>query len=235
MSNPTDLHLANPDGYDFSCVMALPDGDGKAPAVIVIQEIFGLNADVRQKCADWADKGYVAIAPDLFWRQQPGVQLTDKSEAEWARAFELLRGFNLDKGIFDLTVTLDFIRAHDRCNGHVGAVGYCLGGKLAYLMAARTDIDASVCYYGVDLVRFMPEAINIKKPHLMHIAQGDKFVSPDDQAKMHAMLDKCTNVTVHDYAGVNHAFSRVNGEHYDAGAATLANARTADFIQQNLG
>ena len=86
-----------------------------------------------------ATKGYLALCPDLFWRQQPDIQLTDKSPAEWDRAFELYKGFDVEAGVRDLLATLAHLRSMPGCSGKVGAVGYCLGGKLAYLMAARSD------------------------------------------------------------------------------------------------
>lgn len=234
MSNTYDINIKNPDGGDFTACLSLPVSGVPAPAIIVIQEIFGLNHDVRSKCNEWAAKGYVAIAPDLFWRQEPHIQLTDKTPEEWEIALKLLKGFDLNKGIFDLNLTLQFIRTHPACNRRVGAVGYCLGGKLAYLMATRTDVDASVGYYGVDLGRFMPEEVHIKNPLVLHIAEEDKFVTKDEQAQIKAALEPNPHVTVYSYAGVDHAFSRKEGTHYDAAAATLANTRTAEFFAQQL-
>lgn len=123
-----------------------------------------------RETADWlASQGYVALAPDLFWRQEPGIQLTDKTEADWARAFELFNGFNIDKGIEDIGATIDALRNMDGCTGKVGAVGYCLGGLLAYLTAARTSIDAAVGYYGVSINDRLSEASGIKRPLLLHV------------------------------------------------------------------
>lgn len=217
----------------FKAYRAVP-ATTPAPAIIVIQEIFGINADMRAKCDDFARQGYVAIAPDLFWRQEPGVDITDKTEAEWAKAAQLLNGFDIDKGVEDLAATLEAARALPECNGKAGCVGYCLGGRLAYLMAARTDIDAAIGYYGINLDTMLDESPNIKNPLLLHVAELDKFVPPQARDKVLAHFKDSDVVTTHLYPGVNHAFSRLNGEHYDAPSAKLAKTRTDAFFAEHL-
>ena len=227
------LTIKTPDGA-FSAYVARPAAE-KAPAVVVIQEIFGVNAVMRE-VADWlAGEGYLAICPDLFWRIEPGIDITDKSKAEWDRAFELFGLFDAEKGVKDIAATIDAIRADPGCSGKVGAVGYCLGGKMAYLTATRTDVDASVAYYGVGIDALTGEAANIKAPLLMHIAGEDGFVPREAQAAIHAALDGNPLITIHDYPGRDHAFARHGGEHYDAGDADKANARTLAFFKGNLG
>lgn len=232
----TEVTITANDGQNFSGYLAMPAAAAShnKPAIIVIQEIFGVNNDVRKKCDDWAAQGYMAIAPDLFWRQQPNVQLNQLNEAEWQQAFGLLQGFNVDLGVTDLAATLAFIKAHPACNGRVGAVGYCLGGRMAYLMAARTAIDAAVGYYGVTIENYLAEANNIKNPLLLHIAEEDKYVSKEAQAQIKAALAGHKAVRLHSYAGVDHAFSRLNGDHYNEAAATLANDRTKTFFAEHL-
>lgn len=230
----SEVNIQAKDGSGgFMAYVARP-AQTPAPAVIVIQEIFGVNAVMRDICDKMAGAGFLAVCPDLFWRQEPGIQITDKSEAEWARAFELYKGFDENKGVEDLAATLDFIRDHKDCNGKVGDMGFCLGGKLAYLMAARTDADASVSYYGVGIENALGEVKNIRKPLLMHIAQEDKFVSKDAQEKITAALAGNKNVEVRSYPGVNHAFARIGGEHYDEAAANAANERTLNFLKSHL-
>jgi carboxymethylenebutenolidase len=217
----------------FAAYMAMPKVT-PAPVIILIQEIFGINADMRAKCDNFAKQGYIAIAPDLFWRQEPGVDLTDKTKAEWDKAFALMNGFNIDKGIDDLSAALDAARALPACSGKVGCVGYCLGGKLAYLMAARTDIDACVGYYGVALDTLLTESAAIKNPLMLHIAELDKFASPEARDKVVAHFKGSGTVTTHVYEGVDHAFARRNGDHYDETAAKLANDRTDMFFAKYL-
>lgn len=221
------------DGGCFSAYMALP-AQVPAPAVIVIQEIFGVNGELRAKCDDLAREGYVAIAPDLFWRIEPGIDLVDSIPDQLQRAFDLFGLFDVAKGMQDLKTTLGFMRARGECSGKVGCIGFCLGGKLAYMMAAQTDMDASVSYYGVGIEAMLGDAARIQKPLLMHIAAEDKFVSKEAQAQIIATFKDSQLVATHVYEGVDHAFARGNGMHYDAAAARLAQGRTEGFLRKAL-
>ena len=221
-------------GARFDAYLALPPG-GKGPGLVLIQEIFGVNQVMRDLADGYARQGYVVACPDIFWRQEPGIQITDKSDAEWARAFELFKGFDFTLGVEDLVATLRTLRAHAGCTGKAGTVGYCLGGNLAYQMACRSDADASVSFYGVGLDGLLDLAKGIAKPLMMHVAEKDGFVPPEAQAKIRAGLAGNPNVTIHDYAGQDHAFARVGGKHYDKTSADLANGRTAEFFKKHLG
>ncbi len=229
-----DISVNAPGGGSFTAHVALPNKPN-APALLVIQEIFGVNHVMRDLCARYAEAGYLAICPDLFWRQQPGIQITDKTDAEWQRAFELYQGFDEAKGVDDLRATLDAIRADDRCTGKVGTVGYCLGGKLAYLMATRSNADCSVGYYGVGIENSLAEANNITAPLLLHVAEQDEYCPAPAQHQINDALASAPKVTIHAYPGMNHAFARIGGAHYDQSAAEQANTRTAAFFAQHLG
>lgn len=218
----------------FAAYVSAPKGKASAPGILVIQEIFGVNKVMRDLCDDLAGQGYLAMCPDLFWRQEPGIQITDKTEAEWKRAFELFQGFNQDKGAQDLIASLAHLRKLPGCSGKAGSVGYCLGGKLAYLMATRSDSDCNVSYYGVGIDGALGEAGKIRKPLLMHIAAEDKFVPKEAQAKIKQALAANGNVTIHVYEGCDHAFARVGGAHWNAAAAQLANDRSAAFFKKHL-
>jgi carboxymethylenebutenolidase len=167
----------------FNAYVAKPAA-AKAPAVVVIQEIFGVNALMRAIADDLAAQGYLAICPDLFWRIEPGIDITDQSQAEWAKAFELYTAFNVDKGVEDIAATLAAIRADGACNGRVGSVGFCLGGLLSFLTATRTDIDAAVCFYGVGIENRVAEAKSLKRPVMLHVAEEDQFVPKAAQATL---------------------------------------------------
>lgn len=230
----TDVTIRAADGGSFSAYLAAPKS-GKGPGILLIQEIFGVNQVMRDLADGFAGQGYAVMCPDLFWRQEPGIQITDKSEAEWKKAFALFGGFNVEKGVDDLKATLAALRKHGAGSGKVGSVGYCLGGKLAYLMAARSDCDCNVGYYGVGIQDALDEAKTIKKPLLLHVAEKDQFVPPEAQAKIKDGLKGNAQVTIHLYAGMDHAFARVGGQHYDKKNADLANQRTAEFFKKNLG
>ncbi|MBI3503866.1 MAG: dienelactone hydrolase family protein [Proteobacteria bacterium] len=221
-------------GAKFDAYVALPPA-GKGPGLVLIQEIFGVNKVMRDLADGYAAQGYVVACSDIFWRQEPGIQITDKTDAEWARAFELFKGFDFALGVEDLALTLAALRGHAACTGKVGAVGYCLGGNLAFQMAGRTNADASVSYYGVGLDGLLDLAWSISKPLLMHVAEKDGFVPPESQAKTRAALANNPMVAIHSYAGQDHAFARVGGKHYDKVSADLANGRTAAFFKKHLG
>lgn len=221
------------DGGQFDAYLALPPGNF-GPGIVLLQEIFGVNHEMR-RIADWyAERGFVVICPDLFWRQQPGIQLTDQTDAEWKRAFELYQGLDEAKAIDDAGAALAFLRNHPACNGKVGAVGFCLGGKLAYLLATRYAPDCSVGYYGVGIENALEEIANLKGSLMLHVAELDQFCPPEAQAKIHTALGQNANVTLHNYAGQDHAFARVGGAHFNAASAELANLRTLEFFARHL-
>ncbi|PPR21363.1 MAG: Carboxymethylenebutenolidase [Alphaproteobacteria bacterium MarineAlpha10_Bin3] len=227
-----DITIQTGDG-DFSAYLAVPAG-GSGPGIIAIQEIFGVNADMRAHCDNFAAQGFVALSPDLFWRQEPGVQITDQTEAEWQQAFKLYQGFDVEKGVDDLIASLAHLRGLDACTGKAGTVGFCLGGLLAYLMACRSDAQCNISYYGVGIDERIDEASNITAPMILHIAEEDEYVDKDAQTRLADGLAGHSLVTMHSYAGVNHAFTRNNGIHYDEAAANLAHGRTTDAFAAAL-
>lgn len=217
----------------FSAYVARPAA-ASAPAVVVIQEIFGVNA-VMRGVADWlAGEGFLAIVPDLFWRIEPGIQLTDQSEAEWKRAFELFNAFDVDKGVADIAATISHVRKDTRSNGKVGAVGYCLGGLLAYLTATRTDADAAVGYYGVGIDKHLEAIGQLKHPLLLHVAELDQFCPAPARQQIIDGLAGRAQVDLMIYPGRDHAFARPGGEHYDAADAAKANAATLSLFRKAL-
>jgi carboxymethylenebutenolidase len=226
-------HLITGHDGTFSSYLALPRAR-PAPAVVVIQEIFGINEDMRTTCDRLASSGYMAICPDLYWRLEPNVSLTDKTPEEWDKAMRLLNAFDVDAGLRDLAATLDAARQLPGASGAVGVVGYCLGGRLAYLVAARTDATACISYYGVGIDDHLDEKAKIRNPLLMHIAEQDEFVPPAARETIVAALHDLRGVEIHTYPGCNHAFARNNGVHYNAAAADVANSRTADFFRRHL-
>lgn len=217
----------------FSAYVARPAQPPSA-AVVVIQEIFGVNQVMREITDGLAAQGFLAICPDLFWRIEPGIELTDHSDAEWQRAFTLFNAFDVDAGIQDIAATISAIRQDPACNGKVGAVGFCLGGLLAYLTATRTDIDAAAAYYGVGVDGRLAEADKLTRPLLMHIAEEDGFVPKEAQALIINALKNNKLVEIHTYPGCDHGFARTGGQHYDADAAALAGQRTLDFFRKTL-
>ncbi|HZI92956.1 MAG TPA: dienelactone hydrolase family protein [Patescibacteria group bacterium] len=221
------------DGGEFMAYLAVP-ASGRGPGLVLLQEIFGVN-DYLRGVADWyAQRGFTVACPDLFWRQKPGVELTDRTDAEWQLAMGYLKGLDESKAIEDAAATMAFLRGHTACNGKVGAVGFCLGGRLAYLLACRHRPDACVGYYGVGLEKILGEAGGIRAPLMLHIAGKDRSCPPAAQSAIHNALDANRLVTLLDYPDQDHAFSRLGGKHFDPRAAELADLRSLEFFARCL-
>ena len=218
----------------FDTYVAEPASTPRA-AIVVIQEIFGVNAGIRSKCDRLAADGYLALAPDLFWQIAPGVELDPDVPDQMQRALDLMGQFDQDAGIRDIEATIRTARGMLADGGKVGVVGYCLGGRLAFMTAARTDVDASVGYYGVGIDGLLGEAHAIAHPVLLHIPQEDHFVDKDAQARMHAGLDDHPKVTLFDYPGEDHGFATEFGQRRSDESAQLADQRTASFFAAHLG
>ena len=218
----------------FNAYLAEPEGAPKG-AIVVIQEIFGVNEGIRRKCDHWASLGYVGVAPDLFWRLEPGVELDPDVPEQFQQALGLMQRLEQDKAIADIEAVIRDARRRLPQGGRVGCVGYCLGGRLAFMTAARTDVDASVGYYGVGLEGLMGEKHAIARPVMLHIAGADHFVTPDKQALIHKGLDDHPKVTIHDYPGEDHGFAAEMGKRRSEAAAELADSRTEAFFAEHIG
>jgi carboxymethylenebutenolidase len=218
----------------FRAYVAEPEGPPRA-AIVVIQEIFGVNEGIRRKCDHWAKLGYLALAPDLFWRLQRGVELDADMPEQFQEALGLMQCFDQDQGIRDIEATIRAARARLGGSGKVGCVGYCLGGRLAFMTSARTDVDATVGYYGVGIDGLLREKHGIARPLMLHIPTADGFVPPEVQKAMHEGLDDHPKVTLHDYEGLDHGFAAETGKRRSEDAARLADSRTEAFFAEHLG
>ena len=221
-------------GGSFDAYVARPAGTPRA-AIVVIQEIFGVNAGMRRRCDLWAEAGYLPIAPDLFWRIEKGVELDPDIPEQFQHALELMGKFDQAKGVTDIEATIRAARSMLGEGGKVGAVGYCLGGRLAFMTATRTDVDASVGYYGVGIDGLLGEKHAIAHPVLLHVPEEDHFVDKAAQQRMHDGLDDHPKVTLFDYPGLDHGFATEFGKRRDEAGAMLADQRTAEFFAANLG
>lgn len=215
----------------FNAYVARPADKPKA-AIVVIQEIFGINAGIRRKCDKLAEDGYLAVAPDLFWQFEDGIELDPDIEPEMNKALDLFGKFDQDQGVRDIEAAIKYARGQG-CS-KVGAVGYCLGGRLAYMTAARTDSDATVGYYAVGVDNLLGEKHAIANPLMLHIPTEDGFVDKETQAAMHAGLDDHPKVTLHDYEGLDHGFATEFGNRRSDEAANLADRRTSEFFAEHL-
>ncbi len=218
----------------FSALLVEPERK-PAGAVVLIQEIFGVNDAMRATAREVADLGFFAVCPDLFWRLEPGVDITDKTEAEWKKAFDLMQRFDQAKGVADLKATLAVARALPGCNGRVGTMGYCLGGRLAFMMAEDSDSEVNVSYYGVGLDGLLDGIGRVRAPLLVHIADEDEFFPAEGRQKLVRAVEGHNHISAYTYPAANHAFARVGGVHWNGRAATIANGRSAEALVAALG
>jgi carboxymethylenebutenolidase len=206
-----------------------------APAIVVLHEVFGVNSDIRKTCDELAEQqAFIAVAPDLFWRQEPGVDLSVTSDADWQHGLRLNQAYDRDAGARDVKDTVDYVAKLPDCTGRVAVLGFCIGGLMTFLTAVRYDVDAAVAYHGGDTEKYLGEVGGLKAPLLMHLAEEDEFISKAAQAEIKAALASKPNATIYSYPGQRHAFARHNGAHYNAAAAKLANGRTSEFLHQQL-
>lgn len=227
------IHASDGTG-SFTAYVAEPP-DKPAGVVVLIQEIFGVNQAMRDIAAWVADLGFIAVCPDLFWRIEPNIDITDKTDAEWKKAFDLFQKFDQAKGIEDLKATVAAVRKLPGSNGKVGTMGYCLGGRLAFMMAEQSDTDVNVSYYGVGLDGLLADIGKVTQPLLVHIADKDEFFPPDGRAAVVAAAAGHSHIVCHTYANADHAFARVNGIHWHGRSAAIANGRSAEMLAAALG
>lgn len=225
----SSIDVVTPEGR-FYAYLAEPKAI-PAPAVVVLQEAFGVNDDLRATCDELAAEGFIAVCPDLYWRQEPMLKLSHKTD--WPRAMSMYQSLNIDAAISDVQATVEQARAMTWCTGKVGVAGFCLGGLLTYLTAVRGGVDAGVCYYGGRTEEYLSESRNLMGPVLMHLGDLDEYISTAAQVQIRDDLVP-KGVEIYTYQGCAHAFARHNGVHYDAEAASKANALTIAFLRNHL-
>lgn len=221
------------DGGSFKAYLATPE-KGSGPGIVLCQEIFGVNPYMRNVADYYAEEGYVVLAPDLFWRQEPGVELGE-SDADRQKAFALYGKFDVDKAVLDITATVEALRAQPHCKGKIGALGFCLGGLLAYLAAAKSGVDCAVSYYGVGIEKHLGLASSIKVPMAFHFASEDKFAPPAAVEEIKKAFAGRDDIEIYNYPGVDHAFSRPHGHSYNKPAALMAHSRSVGLFRRTMG
>lgn len=229
----TSITITATDGSGSFNAYVVEPATKPAGVVVLIQEIFGVNQAMRDIAAWVADLGFIAVAPDLFWRIEPGIDITDKTDAEWKRAFELFQAFDQAKGIEDLKATVAAARTMAGSNGKVATMGYCLGGRLAFMMAEQSDADANISYYGVGLDGLLSDLNKVTRPLVVHIADKDEYFPAEGRQKVAAAAKGHANIACYNY-DADHAFARVNGIHWHGLSATIANGRSAEVLAKAL-
>jgi carboxymethylenebutenolidase len=227
------ITIATAGKVKFRGYLATP-AKGSGPGILLLQEIFGVNQHMRDVADLYAAEGYTVLCPDLFWRLQPGIEL-GQSDADRAKAFELYGKFDVAKCITDMRASVRALKKQPKCKGKVAAIGFCLGGKLAYLAAAQTGVDAAISYYGVGIERDLKLAKKIKAPMVLHFAELDKFAPPEVVAKIQKTFAKRSDVEIYVYPGADHGFNRPEGMHYDKPASMMAHTRSIAMLRRVLG
>lgn len=226
------LRISSREGQ-FEAYLARPTAPGR-PAVVVLHEVFGVNADLRSTCDELAAAGFTAICPELFWRQESRVDLSVRDPSDWEKGLALYRAFDLDAGVRDVEATVAAARLLPEATGRVGVMGFCLGGLLAFLAAARTRVDAAVAFHGARTEEFLGEVADIDAPLQMHLAGEDEYMTKDAQRSIAAALAPHRRCELFSYPGCHHAFSRHGGMHFDAAAARLSRMRTLEFFNRSI-
>jgi carboxymethylenebutenolidase len=227
------IDIAAGDGGSFKGYLSVP-ASGSGPGILLLQEIFGVNASMRAVADYYAEEGYVVLVPDLFWRMEPGVEL-GYSEADFGKAMGYYQRFDVDQSIKDAAGALKVLRARPECKGKIGALGFCLGGKLAYLAAARTDVDCAVSYYGVGIEADLGEVGNIKGPMVFHFAELDRFAPAEAREQIKAAFAERPDVEFYLYPACDHAFAAPERKSFDKPATLMAHTRSIALFRRVLG
>lgn len=231
--NGRNVSIAASDGGKFDGYLTLPKS-AKAPGVVIIQEIFGVNDHIREVVDEYAREGYLALAPDMFWRIEANVQLGyTPEEVQKARAYR--PKFNIELGVRDIGATIKTLRAMPECDGKVAVVGYCFGGLMAYLAAARTDVSAASCYYGGGIDTFIGEATAVKCPIQFHFGAKDAAIPPEVWDKVRGAFKERNDAEVFVYDGAEHGFNCTRRASFHPEAAKLARSRTLDLLRRTIG
>ncbi|WP_141102146.1 dienelactone hydrolase family protein, partial [Acinetobacter baumannii] len=230
------IQIKTASGKQFSAYLATPE-TGKGPGVVLCQEIFGVNAAMREKADFLAEEGYTVLVPDLFWRVAPNIELGYTPD-DFQKAFELYQQYDENLGVEDIQDSLAFLKIRPECDTStgLGVVGYCLGGKLAYLAGCRlSEVACAVGYYGVGIEKTLDELANVKGRLVLHIAELDQFTPPDARQAIVDAVNQYSNVQAYVYEGVDHAFARPKSNHYHKPSARFAHERTVTALHETIG
>lgn len=229
----TEMKISSFEGTEFNAYCASPSKAGSA-ALVVIHDVFGVNGFARKVCDDFAASGYFAMCPELFWRNQQAQVLGDPASGGEGRMSELVKKFDVEAAMRDLLSTLAKARAMPGCNGKVGVVGYGLGGRLAFLVAARSDVDVSVCYYGRDMEKNIDEVHDVSRPLLAHLAARDSFMPETLRNRILQRLGRNKLIVTKVYENAGYGFALPDSPAYDQAVAATAHDATKEFLTRSL-
>lgn len=230
--NSSHITIDSHDGKQFSGYLSLPP-TGSGPGLVVLQEIWGVNAHIRAVADQYAADGFVVLAPDVFWRQEPNVDL-QYTEADTKRAYHFMQNLDAANALADLGSAAKALRARPEITGKIGAVGYCMGGRLAYRMAASGTVDTAVCYYGGGIQNQLDVASQVQVPILFHYAALDGHIPVDAVNAVKAAFAGRNDAVFFDYPGVDHGFNCWGRPMYNQRAAALAHGRTLEWFATRI-
>ncbi|MBK5105086.1 MAG: dienelactone hydrolase family protein [Burkholderiales bacterium] len=224
------------DGGSFKGYLSLPqhaDKGVKGPGIVLIQEIFGVNSHIRGVADQYASDGYTVLAPDMFWRVQPMVDVGYGPE-DMQMGMGYMQKMDFAAGVKDLAATVAALRGLQECTGKVASIGYCMGGMLSYLCAANAGVDAAVCYYGGGIHTQLAEAGKIKCPVLFHFAGDDAYIPAEAVESVRKTFAGREGVRIDVYPGANHGFNCWDRASYNQQSAALAHGRTLAFLATTI-
>lgn len=227
-----EVRLTASDGDTFAAYLALP-AQRPAPGLVLLPEVFNTNPHIRSVADGYAAEGFVVLAPDVYWRQEPGCYAAYTDEGR-TKVQALRARLDTDQFTKDLGDVIASLRARKDCTGKVGVMGFCLGGKFTYLATTRLPIEAAVSYYGVEIDRYLDEADRLGCPILMHFAETDPHVPEATVAAIKARIGGWSNVEIHRYPGTEHGFNREGYPPYNEGQAKAARQRTLAHFRRLL-
>ncbi len=232
----TRIHpITAADGGTFDGDLVVPDG-GRGPGILLLQEIFGVNAYIRDVAERLALLGYVVMMPDVFWRIERRVSL-HHDESSMEAAFGYMGRFRplWDTGLADLDAAMAALRALPEVDGKAGVLGFCLGGRLAFSVAARTGPDTAVCYYGSGIADVLDEGERISCPLLMHFGSADQYIPMEQVSAIVHRLAPRPNVEIVVHEGAGHAFdNHLAPMFHQPEPARAAWEQTVDFLQRTM-
>ena len=227
------VRITAADGGTFEGYLAVPSS-GSGPGLILAQEIFGINRHMREIADLYAEEGYVVLAPDLFWRFAAGVELGYEG-IDLETAFSFHERLGIDQSVHDINDAIRALRARPQCNGKVAVLGFGLGGRLAYLAAARLKVDAAVSYYGMELERHLEEVRSVHCPIVFHFGAEDGYTPPAVREAVRAAFAARDDAGIYVYPGADHGFNNPSRNNFNKSAATLAHSRTIGLLRRAIG
>ncbi|MDP6426732.1 MAG: dienelactone hydrolase family protein [Rhodospirillales bacterium] len=221
----TDISYTTRADENFTGILSKPDGDGPFPGILMITAIFGIDEEMQELADAWAADGFVVSVPDIFWRVMPGPT------ADMEKAFGRYNDFDFDKGIEDVEDLIGDLRGRPECNGKVAVLGFCFGGRYAYLGASRFGADAAGAYHGTMIGAHLDEIGNVSCPVSFHFGDSDPVVPVEEVEAIKNAFAGRTNAEISLYEGAGHNFSMPYKEGYVAEAATASRAAVLSCFQ----